>query len=131
MCSCKFDNENYLIHGAFHVHVEYFFAAFRNFSKTASKILLLVMIFCKSRFACNYIACENLKSRYPKIAFMYLLEKTTHPKVLKLGLYLPWVNIYRFMKGFEKFYFFRILRAKNCPKMVGGGHIGFLSFQGL
>ena len=32
----------------------------------------------------------------PEIAFMYLLEKTTHPEVLKLGLYLPWANIYIF-----------------------------------
>ena len=43
---------------------------------------------------------ENLKSRYRKTAFIkYLLEKTTHPKVLKLGLYLPWVTIYRFGLG--------------------------------
>ena len=35
-----------------------------------------------------YTTRKNLKSRYPKTALMYLLEKTTHPKVLKLGLYL-------------------------------------------
>ena len=44
----------------------------------------------------NYSTRENLKSRYPKIAFICLLEKTTHPK---LGLYLPRVNIYRFDEG--------------------------------
>ena len=88
--------------------------------KTKSKILFLASdkIFWKSRFTCNYSTCQNLKSRYPKIASMYLLEKTTQPTVLKLGLYLLWVNIYRFFWGFEKFYFFRILWAKNYPKMA-------------
>ena len=59
-------------------------------------------VFLKIAIACNYISGENLKSRYPKTALMYLLEKTTHPKVLKLGLYLPWVYISTdLMKGFE------------------------------
>ena len=75
------------------------------------KILFLawVMIFWKSWFACNYCACDNFKSRYPKVASMYLLERTTHPKVLKLGLYLPWVNIYRFGLGIWEILLFWIL----------------------
>ena len=66
-----------------------------------------VMIFWKSRFACSYSMHEKLKLRYPKTALMYLLEKTTHPKVLKLGLYtfLGWIST-DLMKGCEKFLFF-------------------------
>ena len=85
--------------------------------------------FWKSRFACNYSMRENLKSQYPKIAFMYIFEKTTHLKVLKLGLYLPWVNIYRFDEGIWEFLLFSDFMGKKLPKI--GSHIGFLRFQGL
>ena len=30
------------------------------------------------------------------MAIVYLLERTAQPKVMKPGLYLPWVSIYRF-----------------------------------
>ena len=57
--------------------------------------LARVMNFWKSRFACNYTTRETFKSRYPKVCLMYLLERTTSPKVLKLGLCLPRVDIYK------------------------------------
>ena len=38
---------------------------------------------------------EKLKIAIFKKAFMYLLERTTQAKVLKLGLYVPWVGFYK------------------------------------
>ena len=77
------------------------------------------MIFWKSRFTCNYSTRENLKSRYPKTVFMYLLEKN-HPSksseawfISSLGEYL---QIWWSMKGFEEFNFFRILKALKAQK---------------
>ena len=75
------------------------------------------MIFWKLRFACNYSTRENLKSRYPKIALMYLLEKTKSSEAWLIPSLGEYLHEY-LMKGFEKFYFFRILWAKNCPKMA-------------
>ena len=41
------------------------------------------------------VYAKNFKSRCPKRAYMYLLERTTHAKNLKLGLYVPWVGFYK------------------------------------
>ena len=67
--------------------------------------------FFKSRFTCFYTMRENLQSRYPKTAFMYLLEKTTHSKVLKLGLNLQiWFGD---LRNFTFFRFYRPWKLKN------------------
>ena len=65
-----------------------------------------MLIFFENRDLPVIVRTKNRDTR--KLFLMYLLEKTTHPKVMKLGLYLPWMNIYRFDVGIEKFYFFRI-----------------------
>ena len=77
------------------------------------KILLQahVMTFWKSRFACNYSMCKNLKSGYPKIAFMYLLNKN-HPSRRSEAWFIPSLGEYL------QIYFLLILWAKNCPKMA-------------
>ena len=66
------------------------------------------------------VCMQKLKiALYPKIDFMYLLEKTTHPKILKLGLYLPWMNIYRFGLGIcEILLFFRFYRPLNLKNPI-------------
>ena len=80
------------------------------------------MIFWKSQFASNQSMREILKSRYPKTAFMYLLEKTTHPKVLKLGLYLPWVNMYIFDVGIWEIFLFPDFIGPQSSKIQYGCH---------
>ena len=87
------------------------------------------MIFWKSRFACNYSLREKLKSQYPKTDLMYILEKTTRPKVLKLGLYFPWVNIYRSDEGIWEIFLFSDFMGQKLPKI--GGHIGSLDVWAL
>ena len=44
---------------------------------------------------------------------MYLLEKTTNPKVLKLGLSIPWVNIYRSDEGIWEILLFSDFMAQK------------------
>ena len=70
-------------------------------------------VFWKSQFACNYSTHENLKLWYPQTALMYLLEKTTHPKLLKLGLYPSWVSIYRSDEGIWEILFFGLKTAQK------------------
>ena len=65
----------------------------------------------------NYWLRENLKLWYLKIAFMYLLEKTTHPKVLKLSVYLPWGNIYRFYLWIWEILIFTDIMGQKLPKI--------------
>ena len=43
------------------------------------------MIFQKSGFACIYSTRKNFKRPQRKIHFMYLLERTIHPNMLKIG----------------------------------------------
>ena len=41
-----------------------------------------------------------------KKASMYLLERTAQAKVLKLGLYVPWVGFYKSEVGIRKILIF-------------------------
>ena len=82
--------------------------------------LAWVMNFWKSWFACNYTTRKTFKSRYPKVDFMYLLERTAHPKVLKLGLYLLWVNIYRSDLGIWEILLFSDFKGPQRSKIQYG-----------
>ena len=52
---------------------------------------------------------------------MYLLEKTTNPKVLKLGLYLPWLNIHRFevVKLIYTIVYYILIYTNNLSDLPG------------
>ena len=72
--------------------------------KTASKILFLarVSIFENRDLPVITVHMKTLNrdvTRKLLLLLMYLLEKTTHPKLLKLGLYPSWVSIYRSDEG--------------------------------
>ena len=73
----------------------------------------------KSCFGCNHSTCKNLRSQYPKIAlFCTFLTKPPIQKFWSLVYtFLGWISS-NLMWEFEKFYFFRILWTKNCPKMA-------------
>ena len=96
------------------------------------KILFLArdIIFCKSRFVCNYsmhkkwqYSQKNRDTR--KLLWCTFLRKPPIQNFWSLVYtFLGWIST-DLIWGFEKFYFFRILWPKN------GRHIGFLSYQGL
>ena len=48
------------------------------------------------------VRAKSLNRSPRKLPSMYLLERTTHPKVLKFGLWLPWVDIYKSDLGIWK-----------------------------
>ena len=51
-----------------------------------------------------------------KKAFMYLLERTTQAKVLKLGLYVPWMGFYKSDIGIRKILILPKLQTKITQK---------------
>ena len=61
----------------------------------------------------------NAKS---KKASMYLLEKTTQAKVLKLSLYFPWVGYYKSDVGIRKILIFAKVTGQNSSKIQYGRH---------
>ena len=58
----------------------------------------------------------------PKTASMYLLERTTQAKVLKLGLYVPWVGFYKSDIGIRKILIFTKVAGQNSSKNQYGCH---------
>ena len=85
--------------------------------KTAWKILFIarVMIYWRSWFAYSYYSkCKIFKLCSLKMASMYLLERNTHPKVLKLDLWLHRQDIYKSNAGI----FFGFLWAKKLLEMA-------------
>ena len=86
------------------------------------KMLFLtrVMIFWKSRFACNYTMHKNLKSRLLTEYKRYIPLDSIHGRNMKFGLNLPQI----WLTDFENFALWQFY-GQNMAKT--GGHIGFLA----
>ena len=55
-------------------------------------------------------------------SIMYLLERTTQAKVMKLGLYVPWVGFYKSDVAIRKFLIFAKVTGQNNKKIQYGCH---------
>ena len=53
---------------------------------------------------------------------MYLLERTTQAKVLKLGLNVPWMGFYKSDAGIRKILIFAKVTGQNRSKIQYGRH---------
>ena len=61
---------------------------------------------------------------------MWFLERTTQAKVLKLGLYVPWVGFYKSDVGIRKILIFAKETILNNSKIQYGHHFKTVFFPG-